>query len=211
MTKKPSKRIERPADVPEQAAPSPRPTGGKLVWKEEHKNLWTAEDAHIKRFTNGPEERFYVNRDKEYLGSNKTLDEAKERAQKRIRAPRLGDLSPEQRAAQAEMERREVEAVTTKRGRAQTEGEKKESRVIAKVQAEAKIAERARKADIRLDPVARIKILATENWRKPGTGAHTRAEFLMSYAGKTVEDYTAAGGNLETLTNAIKAKRAELE
>jgi hypothetical protein len=207
---KPTKRIERPADVPD-AAPPPRPTGGKLAWTEEHKNLWTAEDARIKRFTNGPDERFYVNRGKDYLGSNKTLEEAKDRAQHMIRAPRLGDLTPEQRAAQAAMERREVEMATTTRGRAQTEDEKKESRVIAKVRAEADIAKRSRQADVKLDANSRIKMLTKDNWRKAGSGAHSRAALLISYDGKTVEDYAAAGGNLETLTNAISAKRAELE
>jgi hypothetical protein len=49
-----------------------------------------------------------------------------------------------------------------------------------------------------------------DNPRKAGSGAHTRMNFLLEYAGKSVAEYAKDGGNLTTLKNAIQMKVVKL-
>lgn len=48
------------------------------------------------------------------------------------------------------------------------------------------------------------------NPRKPGSGAHARFEVLRAHEGKTMAQYRAANGNMETLENAVTAARAKV-
>lgn len=50
----------------------------------------------------------------------------------------------------------------------------------------------------------RIVALVQRNPRKQGTGKHARMAVLLQHNGKTVDEYAKAGGNLETLKNAMK-------
>lgn len=56
-----------------------------------------------------------------------------------------------------------------------------------------------------------IRMLVSENPRKPGSGAAQRFDFLLKFDGKKVGEYADAGGNLETLANAVAASRAKVE
>ena len=56
--------------------------------------------------------------------------------------------------------------------------------------------------------IARLK---DGNPKKAGTGAHKRWAVLFEHVGKTVEDYAQARGNMTTLENAIKAGYVKLE
>lgn len=67
------------------------------------------------------------------------------------------------------------------------------------------------KKEITLDRDRRIKMLTTENPRRPGSGAHQRFAKLMGFDGKLVGAYLDAGGNPETLSNAAAAGRASME
>jgi hypothetical protein len=55
-----------------------------------------------------------------------------------------------------------------------------------------------------------IKALTPRNPRKPGTGKHARMALLLKHNGKTVKEFGEAGGNMQTLKNAIKEKIVEV-
>ena len=55
-----------------------------------------------------------------------------------------------------------------------------------------------------------IKMLVNHNPRKVGSGKHKRMSVLMAHNGKTVGEFLAAGGNAETLKNAVKEKLVEV-
>lgn len=56
-----------------------------------------------------------------------------------------------------------------------------------------------------------IMALVPRNPRKPGTGKFERMALLLKHNGKTVDDFAKAGGNLETLRNAIKEQIVEVK
>jgi hypothetical protein len=51
-----------------------------------------------------------------------------------------------------------------------------------------------------------IKLLTSRNPTKPGTAKHKRWSILFAHNGKTWEEYRDAGGNPDTLKNALKSK-----
>jgi hypothetical protein len=61
------------------------------------------------------------------------------------------------------------------------------------------------------DGAGTIKMLVKTNIKKPGSGQATRFGVLLRHDGKTVKEFLAAGGNPETLKNAIKDGNAEIE
>jgi hypothetical protein len=56
----------------------------------------------------------------------------------------------------------------------------------------------------------RIVAMVQRNPRKQGTAKHARMALLLQHNGKTVAEFAAAGGNLETLKNAIKESIVEV-
>lgn len=60
-------------------------------------------------------------------------------------------------------------------------------------------------------PPGTIKLLIKDNPRRAGSAAATRFDLLMKHNGKTTAAFMAAGGNSETLINAIAAKRVEVK
>lgn len=71
--------------------------------------------------------------------------------------------------------------------------------------------ERAGKKGASIPDDGTIRMLTKDNPRKPGSGAHARFEVLRKFDGKKVAAYRAAGGNMETLDNAVAAGRAKVE
>jgi hypothetical protein len=61
------------------------------------------------------------------------------------------------------------------------------------------------------DGDAVIKMKVKHNIRKPGSGAAERFRVLLDHDGKRVQEFILAGGNPETLKNAIKDGNAEVE
>jgi hypothetical protein len=59
-------------------------------------------------------------------------------------------------------------------------------------------------------PTGTIKVLNGANPKKPGSGAAKRWDLLFSHDGKTVAEFAAAGGNLETLANAMTKGNVEV-
>jgi len=59
------------------------------------------------------------------------------------------------------------------------------------------------------DAIIRMKV--KHNVRKPGSGAAERFRVLLDHDGKKVQEFISAGGNPETLKNAIKDGNAEVE
>jgi len=55
-----------------------------------------------------------------------------------------------------------------------------------------------------------ITTLVKHNPRKVGSGKHQRMAVLLAHNGKTVKEFLAAGGNSETLKNAVKEKIVEV-
>jgi hypothetical protein len=52
-------------------------------------------------------------------------------------------------------------------------------------------------------PQAIITMAVKRNIRKPGSGKHARFQVLLDHHGKTYAEYIQAGGNPETLRNAV--------
>jgi hypothetical protein len=61
------------------------------------------------------------------------------------------------------------------------------------------------------DGEAIIRMKVKHNVRKPGSGAAERFRVLLDHDGKKVQEFISAGGNPETLKNAIKDGNAEVE
>jgi hypothetical protein len=211
--------------------------GGGTVWlAPDPEGDRSKAGARIKMTTQGwlgkaNDPLYYVYRDGEYLGSDPTLASAQRRALYRERsASRLKDtipgggmpaflnLSAAERKAQRGEEptpARRVHALPSpveKAGAAPQDGEAERAQRVRSELAAQKPpkAPRGSKKGEGIDEAGIITMLTNENPRKPGTGAYTRFEQLRSFAGKTVRDYKAAGGNMETLDNAIAAKRAQV-
>lgn len=55
-----------------------------------------------------------------------------------------------------------------------------------------------------------IKVLVKNNPRKPGSGKYERMALLLKHDGKTVAEFAASGGNLETLKNAMRENIVEV-
>src|SRR4249920_3842030 len=62
---------------------------------------------------------------------------------------------------------------------------------------------RIKKTTSQEPPNGVIVALVKLNPRKKGTGKYERMALLLQHNGKTVAEFAAAGGNLETLSNAI--------
>lgn len=56
-----------------------------------------------------------------------------------------------------------------------------------------------------------IRVVTATNPRRPGTGQHVRYEQIVAHDGKTVAEYTAAGGHLDALTYAVQGGHAKLD
>jgi hypothetical protein len=56
-----------------------------------------------------------------------------------------------------------------------------------------------------------ITLRVPRNPRKPGSGQHARFALLLAHNGKTVTEFLAAGGNPQTLKNAISQNLAEVK
>jgi hypothetical protein len=61
------------------------------------------------------------------------------------------------------------------------------------------------------DGSAIIKMIVKHNVKKIGSAAAERFRILLDHDGKTVQEFLSAGGNVETLRNAIKDENAEIE
>lgn len=206
-----------------------------LEWKEVSSTEWraTQDDGRFARITMRtgqhmnvqPSFYCYVDSDSTYLGHEHDLEHAKIRVVDRRRDARalwhelpggypafLAVSDEGRRAAWAEFEK-------TKKAEQRNTPEAKQAEAIRRgIQAEQEVqkvarqqSKKSKEAAAVLSETAVIKILTEGNPRKPGTGAHARFEKLREFNGKTVGAYAAAGGNLETLTNAIKDKRAAAE
>lgn len=70
---------------------------------------------------------------------------------------------------------------------------------------------RAKKEKVEIDLDLTIRRLKNTNPKKAGSDAHERWEFLFKYAGRTVEDYKLAKGNMTTLSNAVKMGYVEIK
>jgi hypothetical protein len=62
-----------------------------------------------------------------------------------------------------------------------------------------------------LDPAFVIVMKIKQNPRRPNTGRHERMAVLMKHNGKTIKEFTAAGGNISTLQIAIQEGIAEIK
>lgn len=67
---------------------------------------------------------------------------------------------------------------------------------------------RAPKGDV---PTGTIRVANGTNPKKPGSGAAKRWDLLFSHDGKTVDEFVAAGGNPETLANAMAKGNVEVK
>jgi hypothetical protein len=70
-----------------------------------------------------------------------------------------------------------------------------------------------RTADLAAAAEGRLARLAGDNPKRPGSGAHARWEALFAAcaAGSTVQAFAAAGGNLDTLANAVAKGYVKVE
>lgn len=186
-------------------------------------NRWLAD-----RSNPDPDPSYFVYRDGKYLGSDSTLAAAQRRARYREMAaraladtthgglPAFLEISDKERALERARSRatpapaRTAATLPDDPALATAVRAAQERDAIGRQRRQAKAERRATKEGSHLDDDSVIEMLAKENPRKPGSGAHARFDVLMRHGGKTVGEYKAAGGNTETLENAITAGRAKL-
>jgi hypothetical protein len=99
-------------------------------------------------------------------------------------------------------------AAAPKKAKAKKAAAPKKAKAAKKVKA-AKAAKTAGRPRATVDENQKI-LEVSENPKREGTGAHERFEALRKAKGKTIKTFLANGGNLTTLKNAVKAKKAKI-
>ena len=200
----------------EQAWAELRPRPKTWEWIQLDKANWLAPVQEAEkmppRIRRMDEKTWSCYRDARYLGSEKSLDEAKKRCQindvsQRNSVIRLweqthpGELPPalqmtdEERAEHWRRYPPATRASTGDRGAAPASPAKGRA---------------ARDTEAVPQGVLRVKAGAVIP-KKPGSSAHGRWAVLWAHDGKTVKEYAAAGGNLTTLANAVERKLVKVE
>jgi hypothetical protein len=210
----------RPATASPPPAKRKSAGGAALEWTQHGEDTWLAPDpagaaagGRIKMNAQGwmgkSHPVYFVYRDSDYLGSDPTLEAAQRRCQWREAsarvtlergggAPRAPEAPPAPPAKPTKKEAAAAKAAASTRA----------SLAAERDEAQAARTNAKRAAVFADDGVIQVKV--RENPRKAGSGAHARFALLMSHDGKTVAQYKAADGNLETLENAVRDGRASV-